>query len=375
MARLGFGLMRLPLADGNGQGCINQALVNRMVDYSLKNGCSYFDTAYMYHDGASETSARAALAERHARNAFSLADKMPTRLVQSSADYDGFFREQLERCGVDFFDYYLLHNLGAKTYAGTLRHGGFAFMQKLRKEGRAKHIGFSFHDTPELLDEILRGHPEMEFVQLQINYIDWEDGGVQSRACYETARKHGKPVVVMEPVKGGALAAVPPEADRLLTRVRPGMSAASWALRFSASLDGISIVLSGMSNFEQMLDNIGNMRNFLPLTKEERETLEAVKAILRENNAIPCTACRYCVDGCPRNIPIPQYFALYNNQKQFGLTYNMTVYYANLAEKYTKASACIACGQCGESCPQHIDVAARMQEVAGVFEPRNAVAP
>jgi predicted aldo/keto reductase-like oxidoreductase len=339
-----------------------------MVDYYLEYGFTYFDTAYIYHMGISEHAIRKALVEKYARDKFTITDKMPTWIVKSTSDYEKIFNEQLDRCGVKYFDYYLLHNLGVKHYADTLKYGGFEFMRKVRAEGRAKHIGFSFHDKSELLDRILAGHPEMEYVQLQINYMDWENEGIQSRKCYETALKYGKPVIVMEPVKGGSLAKVPQEAEKMFKAAQPDLSAASWAVRFAASPEGVFVVLSGMSTFEQVVDNVSYMAEFIPLNNKERKILDRVSEIISAGTAIPCTSCAYCVDGCPQHIAIPQYFALYNNQKQFGLFPNIVHYYTNLTQDYGKASSCSECRQCEEHCPQHIGIVEQMKEVAKVFE-------
>jgi predicted aldo/keto reductase-like oxidoreductase len=334
----------------------------------LRENINNIDTAYIYHGGLSEVTAKKALVERYPRNSFTLADKMPTWLVTKNADYQKYFDEQLERCGVRYFDYYLLHNLGVKSYADTVQCGGFDFMKKLKAENKALNIGFSFHDKAELLDRILSEHPEMEFVQLQINYIDWDDEGIQSRKCYEAAVKHHKPVIVMEPVKGGALANIPAEAEKLFKAYHPDMSASSWAVRFAASLENVILVLSGMSNYEQMADNVGYMLDCKALSGDEREVINNVTEIINKSITVGCTSCAYCVDGCPQKIPIPRYFGLFNDNKRFGLNSSQTTWYTNLSAEFAKASDCIACKQCEEHCPQHIAIAEQLKEVVKVFE-------
>jgi len=376
MKNLGFGCMRLPLLDENNQKSIDKGQMCAMVDKFIERGFTYFDTAYVYHEGESERAVKECLVDRHARDNFILATKLPMFLLQSEEDKERFFREQCQKCGVDYFDYYLLHNLNMGTYHDkAVKFHGFDFLQKLKSEGRAKNIGFSFHDKPELLDEILTAHPEVNFVQLQINYLDWDNAAIQSAKCYKTAEKHGKKVVVMEPIKGGALANVPPEAEELFKDYNPKISVASWAVRFAASLPNVFMVLSGMSKLDQMDDNISYMENFVPLNDDEAAIVKRAAAIVNSSIEIPCTACEYCTDACPQNIAIPKYFHLYNDKKNYfkGMATNLAwsiqdLYYDNLTKNFGKASDCIACRVCEQHCPQGIKIADQMVKVKEFFE-------
>ena len=372
MKKLGFGMMRLPLVDPDVQSQVDMEQVCAMVDLFLERGFTYFDTAYMYHEHNSERVVCEALVKRHPRDSFTLATKLPLALMKDDApeDQERIFREQLEKCGVTYFDYYLLHCLNKENYARAQKLDSFAFLREKKAVGLARHIGFSFHDTPALLDEILSAHPEVDFVQLQINYLDWDSENVQSRKCYEVAVKHGKPVVVMEPVKGGTLSHVTEEAAALLRKLHSDWSIPSWGIRFAASLENVMMVLSGMSDLDQVRDNTGYMADFQPLTAEETGAVFQAAEILRKSIAIPCTACRYCVEGCPQNVAIPEYFSLYNTYRQMGGQMIQTLHtrYEKAAKENGKASDCVACGQCEEACPQHIEIIQWLKKVAAAFE-------
>ena len=369
MKNLGFGLMRLPLNNPEDAQDINISEMQKMVDQFMQKGFSYYDTSYVYHNGASETAFRETVVKKYPRSSYTITDKMPMFMIQSEDQLEPIFQETLERLGVEYLDYYWLHSLTRSTYETSQRIHAFEFIQKKQAEGKIKHIGFSFHDKADVLEDILKAHPEMEFVQLQLNYLDWEDETIQSRKCYELCEKYGKQVIVMEPLKGGSLVNVPPEVASMFQTYAPQASIASWGIRFAASLKNVIMVLSGMSTQAQMQDNLSFMEDFQPLNPEEMSLVQRAAEMIRGSIAVPCTACHYC-DGCPQDIPIPEYFAIYNNLKRFGEDQIIvaTTYYNSIAQHRGKASQCIACGRCEQHCPQHIPIIEELKHVVSDVE-------
>ena len=362
--KLGFGLMRLPRLE-NGE--IDVELTAALADKFIEAGGTYFDTAYVY-DG-SEDAARKAIVERHPRESYTIATKLNARAAANEAEARRQFDVSLERLGVGYFDFYLLHALGSNNYDTYNTYKLWDFVKEKKEQGLIRHAGFSFHDTPEMLDRILTEHPEVDFVQLQLNYADWENPDVQSRACYETARKHGKYITVMEPCKGGLLANPPKAVKELFDAANPSASYASWAIRFIASKEGILTVLSGMNTLEQMEDNTSYMKDFHPITEEEAKVISQAQEIIANGNAIACTGCSYCTEGCPQEIPIPRIFKTRNNQ----LLYDFDEEKAKGEYRFVTrgkglASECVHCRQCEDACPQHLPITELLEQCAAVFE-------
>lgn len=368
--KLGFGFMRLPLIDEKDVTSIDNKTLCKMVDRFLGMGFNYFDTAAPYHGGKSEIAFQECVAKRYPRDAYMIADKMTFFMIQKTEQMAEFFENQLKKCGVEYFDYYLLHAMNKKYFNLAEQIGALDFIRKKKEEGKIKHIGFSFHSTADVLEEFLIKYPDMEYVQLQINYADWEDPEIQSRKCYEMCVKYNKAVIVMEPVKGGALVDIPKEAVTLLKKEDAGKSIASWAIRFAASLDNVVIVLSGMGSEEQMNENTFYMGNFQRLTKKEEKVINKVAEIIRAKEKVDCTVCRYCTDKCPKNIAIPDYFKLLNRVTQFGEGQIFTAKqsYVRRTQVFGKASDCICCGQCEDCCPQHLHITRYLKDVVKMFE-------
>ncbi len=369
---LGFGTLRLPLFDKHDVVSIDYDLLSRLADTFLDAGFVRFDTAYTYHGFLAETAIRRCLTERHDRSEYELSTKMPMHLFNSGDDLEKIFAEQLEKCGVEYFDRYLLHNINATNIKKAEDHDAFGFMRAKKAAGLTREFGFSFHDSPEVLDDILTRHP-VDFVLLQINYIDWEDIGTQAKRCYDTARKHGVKIFVMEPLKGGNLVRIPKEAEDLMRAYNPDATPASWALRFAAGLEGVETVFSGMNTLSQVMENTAIISDLKPLNSDELAVLDEVVEIIRKNTAVPCTGCRYCEDGCPCNIPIADYLALYNsaksdNPKTPSASSSQYYYYLALNRTRGKASDCTECGQCADACPQHLSIPDIMKDVTEIFE-------
>ena len=372
MSKLGMGLMRLPLMDENDQTSIDYEEVNKMVDAYMDAGFDYFDTAFVYHEGVGEAAFRKCVVERYPRESFKIATKLPLFVITEESQLEPIFAQQLENCGVEYFDYYMLHNVSGFTENAWKNVDLYSFIQKKKEEGYIKHIGISTHGNAEFLEEILFEHPELEFVLLQINYLDWEDEGIESRKCLEVARKYNKQVMIMEPYKGGFLADVPEEAEKIMKEYNPDRSVVSWAMRFVANIEDVEVVLTGASNLEQLESNIREFNDADPLNDEEMEIISQVSEIINSNITVDCTKCRYCVDTCPEDIDIAKIFDLYNKHKL--LEMDEWTQFGNAYLNYSKldgvgiASDCIECENCIEECPQQINIPEVLKDVAKTFE-------
>ena len=364
--RLGFGCMRLPMNGGE----VDCAETCRMVDAFLNAGFNYFDTAHGYLDGKSEIALRECLTSRHPRESYILTDKLTTNYFNTQEEIRPLFEKQLEACCVDYFDFYLMHSQDKNIYAKFKACRAYETALELKAEGKIRHFGLSFHDQADLLDTILTEYPQVEVVQIQLNYVDFNDPAVQSAKCLEVCRKHGKPAIVMEPVKGGSLAKLPEEAQKVFDSLGDA-SSASYAIRFAVSQPGVMMTLSGMGSMEMLEDNISYMKDFHPLTEQETEAVEKVCAIFRSIGAIPCTACRYCTADCPKQIDIPALFACMNAKKLFN-DWNSAFYYEQMLSSGGKASDCIKCGKCEKICPQHLPIRKLLEDVAEAFEKKEA---
>ncbi|MBO4677755.1 MAG: aldo/keto reductase [Oscillospiraceae bacterium] len=361
--KLGFGLMRLPMLGDK----VDIEQFKAMADRFLEAGFTYFDTAYGYINGQSEAAFKEAVIDRHPRDSFTIATKLPAWAGPKTAEEaKQMFWTSLERTGAGYFDFYLLHNVSDERKKVFDAYGIWDFVQERKKEGLIRHAGFSFHDTADVLDKVLTEHPEVDFIQLQINYADWDDNSVQSRLCWETARKHGKPVVIMEPVKGGTLANLPPEVQKPFRD--GGLEPVEAALRFAASLDGIITVLSGMSTLEQMEQNLKFMKPFRPLDDRERGLIGKALEALKARPGIPCTACRYCEKGCPQDIAIHQVFAARNTELVYGDPKGAKMAYRLALMQGGRPSGCVGCGQCERTCPQKIRIIDELKNAVMDYE-------
>ena len=368
-SKFGFGCMRLPLTNADDPTSIDQELFNEMVDIYKEKGFNYFDTSYAYHNGMSEIAMRKAIVERYPRESFKICDKMPTWALTCEEDNDKFVNEMLERLGIDYFDVFFIHNINTPWFKLAESHNSFEYIKKMKEDGIAKKIGFSFHDTSDLLEKVLDKYADiLDVVQLELNYLDWEDPAIEAHKCYDLCAKHGLDVYVMEPLKGGVIVNPSDEIKNEFKEFNPDKSIASFAIRFCASLDHVKMVLSGMSKMDDLIDNCDTYENFEVLSDEESEFLEKMAQKLAESVAVPCSECGYCVDACPEMIPIPEYFSLYNLSKNQPESNIYRLYFDKLADEKVPADECTYCGTCLDFCTQKIDIPEELEKVCEHFE-------
>ena len=368
-SKFGFGCMRLPLTDKNDPTSIDQELFNEMVDIYMEKGYNYFDTSYAYHNGMSEVAIRKAVVERYPRDSFKICDKMPTWALSSEEDNDKFVGEMLERLGIDYFDVFFIHNINTPWIENAKKANTFEYIRKMKENGTAKQIGISFHDKADLLKEVLDEYGDLlDIVQLELNYLDWEDPSIESHKCYDLCVEHGVDVYVMEPLKGGVIVNPNDEIKQDFKEFSPDKSIASMAIRFCASLEQVKVVLSGMSKMDDLIDNCDTYDNFEPISEEENEFLEKMALKLKENLAVPCSECGYCVDACPEMIPIPDYFNLYNTSKNQPESDIYRLYFDKLADEKVSAEECTYCGTCLDYCTQKIDIPEELEKVCEHFQ-------
>lgn len=367
--KLGFGFMRLPLNEENNSKDIDYESVNGLVDTFINEGGYYFDTGYQYHGGNSETAIRECVIKRYPRESVMIADKMPIYAMKSTDDPDEIFNTQLERCGVTYFDYYLVHNTADVFYNGVCKQlKVFDYLRQQQREGKIRKLGVSHHDTPEVLESVIRENPEIEFVQLQLNYVDWTSTAVRAMECYEVARKYDLEVIVMEPLKGGTLAHVPDNVSNLFYDYN-NMSPVYWALSFLLNLDGVEVILSGMGDESQLCENLEICNNFRKFDECELSVIDEARNLINDSVEVACTYCDYCAKYCPMNIPISKYFSLYNDAKQAVIDQMLqSLYYDNYAKEFEKASSCIECSACENVCPQHLNIIDELKNVVEKLE-------
>lgn len=368
-SKFGFGCMRLPTTDENGDNSINQDLFNQMVDIYMEKGFNYFDTSYAYHNGTSEIAIRKAVVERYPRKSFQICDKIPTWALTSAEDNEKYVNEMLQRLGIDYFDVLFIHNINTPWYKLAEKHDSFKYIKKMKEEGIARKIGFSFHDHASLLEKVLEKYGDIiDIVQLELNYLDWEDKSIESHKCYDLCVKHGLDVYVMEPLKGGVIVNQSEELKKEFEKFNPDKSIASLALRFCASLEHVKMVLCGMNKMDDLIDNCDTFENFEVLSSEENEFLEKMAVKLKEQLAIPCSNCEYCTNECPQEIPIPEYFELYNTSKSQPQSNIYRLYYDKLADEKVPAQECTFCGTCNDFCTQQIDIPSELEKICEYFK-------